>query len=159
MKNLTVAIDPGLVTGVAYLYHSTDDVYTREVPGGLLGFVDWWEENIMTSAKYIPDQVFIEDWMVQPNTHRLTPQPDPYLIIGYTQGWCHLNGVPLMKIGPGEHKSFNGKGRKSKVRRIGWITETTPDGHAEDGASVLLTGMLRTDRDLIVPLLKEIGHD
>jgi len=103
------------------------------------------------------DYVYIEDWTVRPNTHKLTPQPDPYLIIGYVQGKCIESKVPFMKIGPSEHKSFTGKGKQSKVRRIGWITETTPDGHAEDGASVLLSGLLRTHRDLVTPLLKEIA--
>ena len=143
-----LAIDPGLVTGIAY--HNEGRVQTAEIPGGILGFVDWWSEEVT------PDQVYIEDWIVRPSTHKLTPQPDPYLIIGYVQGCCRKLGVPLLKIGAGAHKSFTGKGRKSKVRRIGWITEKTKDDHAEDAASILLTGMLRTERELIAPLLKEI---
>lgn len=151
-----VSVDPGLVTGAALLSPKGDAVFATEIEGGIEGFVWWWYLYVDGG---LPDHVFIEDWMVRPNTHRMTPQPDPYLIIGYVQGWCILNDVPLIKIGPGEHKTFNGKGRKSKVRRIGWVTETTKDGHAEDACSVMLTGLLRTRPDLVTPLLMELDNE
>ena len=158
MKTI-ISVDPGLVTGVGTLTPGSPEgrfiVKFEEIPGGIAGFARWWD--VQFGHDGVVGQVYIEDWMVRPNTHKLTPQPDPYLIIGYIQGWCSIHGIPLLKIGPGEHKSFNGKGKQSKVRRIGWITETTPDGHAEDGASVLLSGLLRTHRDLVTPLLKEIA--
>lgn len=156
MGRYTIAIDPGLVTGVAVFNHSTGDVESFEIPGGLSGFVDFWYFSLFN---WCPVRVIIEDWIVRPNTHKMTPQPDPYLIIGYVQGWCHLENVDFMKIGPSEHKSFNGKGKQSKVRRIGWVLSTTKDGHAEDACSLLLTGLLRYDRDLIAPLLKEIADE
>ena len=148
-----IAIDPGLVTGVALIYEDDRYPVTYEIPGGITGFVEWW-----SSQFFYTKQVLIEDWMVRPNTYKMTPQPDAYLIIGYMQGKCIENGVPLMKIGPSEHKSFNGKGKKMKTRRLGW-GERSKDNHHEDACSVLLLGMTRCDTQRAHALLKEIVND
>lgn len=152
-----LAIDPGLVTGVATYFPEVDSKpQLEEVPGGIKGAAEWLAPILVHNHLASFDFVFIEDWNVRPNTHKLTPQPDPYLIIGFVQGLCHVRGTPLVKLGPGEHKGFNGKGKKSKVRRIGWVEQTTKDDHAEDAASVMLSGLLRVEPGLVEPLLKEI---
>jgi len=145
-----IAIDPGKVTGVAWISAGSDHPVTHEIPGGILGFVEWWNDH---GGRV--DYILIEDWMVRPNTYKMTPQPDAYLIIGYMQGWTYLADIPFTKIGPSEHKSFNGKGEKMKTRRLGW-GERSKDNHHEDACSVLLLGMTRCDTQRAHALLKEI---
>jgi hypothetical protein len=68
------------------------------------------------------------------------------------QGKCIEAGVPLKKFGASGHKGFNGKGKGSKVQRLGWAPRTE-DGHAEDAASVLLSGLDAEYPALVAPLL------
>jgi len=155
-----LAIDPGLVTGIAcYDTNYEHAPYTQEVEGGIIGFVDWWFSYIETNRSPIwADHVVIEDWRVRANTHKLTPQPDPYLIIGFVQGLCHRYDTPLLKVGPSEHKKFNGKGKQSKVRRLGW-GDSTVDGHDEDACSLLLHALRQQDRTRFAQLMKGITND
>lgn len=149
-----IAIDPGKVTGIAiYNTEDQDGPETYEVPGGIVGFTEWFHDRIWGWGE--PDHILIEDWMVRPNTHKLTPEPDAYLIIGGIQMWCINQHMPLTKIGPSEHKSFNGTGKSMKTRRLGW-GERSKDNHHEDACSVLLLGLVRIDHAAATRLLKEI---
>lgn len=153
-----LAIDPGLVTGAAYFdtKYPDEDPFTWEIPGGLAGFVEWhWDTVSEYHGPFYTDHVTIEDWRVRPNTHKLTPQPDPYLIIGYVQGYGYREEIPLSKVGPSEHKAFNGKGKNSKVRRLGW-GEATMDGHDEDACSLLLHTLRREEKTIFADLMKGI---
>ena len=148
-----IAIDPGKVTGIA-VWHGSGKPDTYEVEGGIHGFVDWWNDR----AAPLPDLIAIEDWMVRPNTHKLTPEPDAYLIIGGMQMWARTQRVHFHKIGPGEHKTFNGKGKAMKTRRLGWGVRSK-DNHHEDACSVLLTALTRYDRVTATALLNDIAAD
>lgn len=151
-----LAIDPGLVTGIAFM-DTEEDVRpsTEEVPGGLPGFVRWWYDDMALHG--CPEMIFIEDWLLRPNTHKLTRQSDAYEILGYVKGRCMLEDIAFEVIGPAEHTPFSGykTKTKSKLIKLGW-SNPSKDDHADSASSVLLLGLYRNDRKAIAPLLLEI---
>lgn len=154
-----LSIDPGNVTGVAW--YDTDDYTTAprvaEVPDGLSGFVEWYDD--LDSPWWKWDLVLVEDFIIRPDTHKKTREPAAYELLGYIKGTCYMNGVPCQPIGPAEHTSFTEykKKRKSKVVRLGWGGEWTKDLHSHSACSILIIGLKRNDPETAARLLKEIA--
>lgn len=151
-----LAIDPGNVTGVA-LYDTTWPVdrppTVSEVEGGLYGFVDWEADLWMQFS----DRIFIEDFIIRPDTHRKTREPAAYELLGWVKGAAHVLGVPCDVIGPAEHTPFSDykKKKTSKIVRLGW-SAPSKDMHADSASSILLMGLKRTAPEVAHRLLKEI---
>ncbi len=156
---MILAIDPGNVTGIAWFDPSEWEKppRTEEIPGGLIGFVDWWETKVWSRDL---NQVFVEDFIIRPDTHRKTREPAAYEIIGYVKGKCHVRDTFCMMIGPSEHTPFSGykKQRTSKIKRLGW-SAPSKDMHADAAASILLLGLTRMHPKIAHHLLKEIVND
>lgn len=153
---MILAIDPGNVTGIAWM-GDNGQVTSFELDDGLAGVVWWWNHS-----KYHQDltQVYVEDFIIRPDTHRKTREPAAYEIIGYIKGKCIEHDIPCMMIGPSEHTPFSGykKQRTSKIKRLGW-SAPSKDMHADAAASILLLGLMRTHRHLVADDLKEIVND
>lgn len=156
MTPLILAIDPGNVTGVA-IRANDGTVATGEYPHGLDGIVDFLVEYKATLPS-LPDLIVVEDFIIRHDTHKKTREPAAYEGVGFIKGWARMHGIPVQLVGPAEHKSFNGKGRRSKVQQLGWA-EKTKDGHAEDAASLLLLGLVRNYRPIAADLLRDIAEE
>lgn len=155
---MILAIDPGNVTGVSrFDTYTLQPPHVEEVPGGLYGFVEWWEWSAWRHS--YPEQVFIEDFIIRPDTHRKTREPAVYETLGWVKGKCHELSIPCMPIGPAEHTPFSGYKKKStsKIRRLGW-SAPSKDMHADSASSVLLLGLTRTHKEIATQLLKEIAQ-
>ena len=154
-----LSVDPGNVTGVAHWNSNNPDVRpsTLEIPGGLYGLVDWWITEGQDWWQGV-GQFFVEDFIIRPNTHKLTRQPAAYEALGWVKGWCHGNGHPCGVIGPSEHTPYSSYKvkRDSKIVRLGWST-WTPDLHEDAACSVLLMGLKRTNLGALAPLLERIA--
>jgi len=136
---MILGIDPGGTTGVAIYRQPSDTTISLEIEGGLTGFVREFPHFREVS------HVFIENWRVRGNSHKLSQQQDPYLILGYVLGRCLNHGIPCTVFEPSQHKGLTKVGTKhSLVRTLGYTTKQS--GHAEDALSVLVAGRLKTDK-------------
>lgn len=154
-----MAIDPGKSTGIAVLGKDHDLPYSREVPGGIRGFVDWYH-NEMVLETGLPTHLAIENWRVRPDTYKKTQQPDAYLILGWVIGECLRYHVPLTIFEPSDHKKFskvNGPKAQNKIVRLGWGHRTTDD-HEDDACSVLLKSLEKYDHHRLERILRSIGE-
>lgn len=153
--NSVLAIDPGNVSGVALWDSLLEYPLSKEIPEGLAGLVAFLE----TVRPRTLDLLVVEDFIIRPDTYRKTREPAAYEGLGYVKGWAMAHGIKFLVVGAGEHKSFNGKGKSSKVRRLGWVGGPTKDGHAEDACSLLLHGMRVGWPETARAMLKEIATD
>ena len=149
-----IAIDPGNVTGVAVYDEGMPRPDTYEVKGGLWGFVKW----AMVTPLFDFDMVFVEDFIIRPDTHKKTREPAAYELLGWIKGTCYEYQVPCYPIGPAEHTPFSDykRKRKSKIVRLGW-SAPSKDMHADSASSILLLGLVRHNSHHARELLKEIA--
>lgn len=157
---MILSIDPGNVTGVAVFDEHYPEIppITYEVPGGLLGFVEWFQDYGWYGRHPYVAQLYIEDFIIRPDTHKKTREPAAYLILGYVLGKCMEYGIPCLKIGPAEHTPFTEykTKSKSKIVRLGW-SAPSKDMHADSASSVLLVGLMKTHRSIAKDLLRGIS--
>lgn len=140
MTTSWVAIDPGGVTGAAKLTQTPWgllrlDVW--EIPDGRFGFLDWFKSFDVAGV----EQVFVEDFIITTGTVKKTQQVDPWRLVGYLEGWAHVNRVPLTLQAPATAKNFS---TDAKLKYLGWH-RPTPGGHQNDACRHLLLG-LRNER-------------
>jgi len=110
-----MAVDPGNVTGVSvYDTLSPEPPATYEIPRGLYGFVDYWPTLAAMHGEI--HLVAVEDYIIRPDTHRKTREPDAYELLGWVKGKCHELKISCMPIGPGEHTPFSDYKRKQGDR-------------------------------------------
>lgn len=156
---IILSIDPGNVTGIAWYntVHADERPEVGEIDGGLFGFIDWWVENVAPQGI---DQLFVEDFIIRPDTHKKTREPAAYELLGWIKGECHRLGTPCEPIGPAEHTPFSDYKlkRKSKIVRLGWSARSK-DMHADSAQSILLLGLKRTNYEVFENLMKEIVND
>lgn len=146
---LTIAVDPGGVTGVAWLANGEPSTFmSTQIEGGRDGFADWF--RMVIAEGFTIDTVFCEDFIITSATARKTPQPDPYRIIGWLEQECRFLGIRFVLQTPSTGKSF---GTDGKLKYVGWFRRGT--GHANDAARHLLTGMRDTAH--VRPLLLEFA--
>jgi hypothetical protein len=157
-----LSIDPGNVTGIAWFDTRWPDKNptVEEIPGGLFGFIDWWQCNVWKSPDAWhkrPSRVFVEDFIIRPDTHKKTREPAAYELLGWIKGRCYEHAIPCSPIGPAEHTPFSEYKlkKKSKIVRLGW-SAPSKDMHADSAMSILLLGLKRDHYEVAAELLKGI---
>jgi hypothetical protein len=140
-----LAIDPGLTTGWASL--TLPDAFAF---GEIRGRFELYQSLRLWSSTGAVPEVVIEEFTVRKDTHKMSPQPDPWRIIGYVEGLCDQNGWRFSTQTPGQAKGF---GDDRKLKALGWEA-TTKGGHARDAARHLLTYLTRK-----YGKPGEVGHD
>lgn len=135
-----LAIDPGNVTGVA-TYHrgrlETSELPKHEVYEFLLPFI---------TDRVFPLEVVAERFVISQRTIRSERQGDALDILGFLDGLCYLEMVPLTLQTAAQAKSF---ATDDKLRRLGWY-QKTKDGHANDACRHLLVYLVtRKDPDIL----------
>ncbi len=142
---ITLAIDPGGITGVAWCAGDDPTVAGAsvggEVPGGRFGFYDWF--GAFVERGYPFKAIICEDFLVTAKTAQLTQQPDAMRVIGYLEAWTHQHGVPFVLQTPSTAKSF---ATNPKLRHFGWYTSSA-GGHSNDAFRHLLTYLAVRDRN------------
>lgn len=136
-----LAVDPGLVTGIA-LYTEATVFMSDEVDGGALGFADAFRQALMA---WNFTHVVIEDFIITSATLTNTRQYDPLYIIGWLGIECFHLGIPFTKQTPSNGKSF---GTDDKLRHLGWYSRT-PGGHRNDAARHLVTFLAKRDKNIV----------
>lgn len=129
-----IAMDPGLVTGVATWEN---------------GRFESWEETPRTCVYeylrhnvYMYDIVLIERYDISARTSKLSSQMDALYLIGATEAFCYLESTKFIISGR-DAKSFS---TDAKLKALGWYTPTK-GGHANDAARHLLRYVSATLRD------------
>ncbi len=137
---MILAIDPGGTTGVAAYYPAQVSTDFFEVPGGYIGFVDWFWENGMN---YGLQQVICESFIPRPGARSM--QYDALYIIGYLAMHLHRDGTPFKLQSPAQAKSFatNPKLKAAGLYPVG-------QGHAQDAARHLLVHLVHSDPQGII---------
>jgi hypothetical protein len=127
---MILAFDPGLATGVAYYSPNLDDFHSDEIPGGLLGTVDWFEDFFYFNY---PSVVIVEKFTIMDSTAKKTRQYDAIYANGYLEARCHTLEVPFVRHTVSNVKTF---ATNDKLKRLGWYKGGA--GHADDAARHLL---------------------
>ena len=135
MSDLYIAIDPGGTTGVAWvMWVSGAWMFGSETEAWLRDTINMTERDTT---------VIIERWDVRANTHTLTNQDDPRYIIGWVDGFCHVQPhVTYVEQTPAQAKRF---GDDLKLKRMGWYVKG--EDHARDAARHLLTYLAKDPGD------------
>lgn len=141
---ITIAIDPGLMTGTAiwcpdWAVPYNEEIRTREE------FYNWLTEKF---ARYSGEEmeVVIESFNITSRTGQLSPQYDALYIIGATEFLCQVDKRHLFMQSPAL-KSF---GSNNKLHTLGWYAPSR-GGHANDANRHLLRHLVctRQNADLI----------
>lgn len=129
---ITLAVDPGLVTGWACL--SSPGFKSGQVEGRFAFY------NLFDGYGPAPwfDRVICEDFIISERTLKASRQADPHRIIGYLEGRCHALGIEFYLQTPARAKSF---ATNDKLAAVGW-RNPTKGGHADDAARHLLTWLV-----------------
>lgn len=133
---LVVAVDPGLVTGLAVL-HFPEMRFGSEQVEGRHAFYDTLN-GVLGSG--IPAELVCEKYVITQRSAQVSPQYDALYIIGHLDAVCHRLGIPFTLQTPAQAKSF---ASDDKLKRAGWY-RATPGGHANDAARHLLRYVVRT---------------
>ena len=135
---MILAVDPGGTTGVALHGGLPVTTWFFEIPGGHLGFVDWFHATSAPGGSYADHQLDIVCESFIPRPGALTHQPDASYIIGYLKMWAHRKGMSFKLQSPAQAKSFstNAKLKAAGLYPIGM-------GHAQDAARHLLVYLVQ----------------
>jgi hypothetical protein len=111
-----IAVDPGLMSGLAYV-----DAFAEEgrlTPVAVeLPAMDSVQRVILWSEGWAPGEVGIvcENYRQRPGAY--SSQPDALHVIGALRFHCWCNGIPLTLRKPGEGNKF---GTNAKLKKLGW---------------------------------------
>jgi len=130
-----IAVDPGVVTGVATWDHEFETfASSQEEAYGALVRID----NALRIGTPPVETVVCEAYTITAATLRKTRQPASLESIGALRYLCRRSSVEFVLQTPADAKRFAGAPRYDKLRRAGWYFPT-PGGHANDAAAHLLT--------------------
>lgn len=132
------AVDPGLVTGVAVYVPGVAYYNALEVPGGDIGFANFWRTIL---HDYAVKSIVCESYIITPQTATKTRQYDALYIIGWLKLESARLGIPFTLQTPAQGKSF---GTDFKLEGLGWFVKTK-DGHRNDASRHLLTYLSTRD--------------
>ena len=142
---MILSIDPGKVTGVAFMLPS-GVVSTREIEGRY----DLCHWVIDHHSQLCIDALVCEDFVISQRTIKTTPQKDPLRIIGWLDIWCEKKDVEFVLQTAAQAKSF---ATDAKLRHLGWFT-SEGEGHANDASRHLLVYLVRTDPKRVAELME-----
>lgn len=139
MAKVTMGIDPGESTGIAFFYGSEFDS-SETVTGGVDGFISWWH-RMGISDKI--DEIVMEDFIVEPS---FVGRAEPSEIIGVVRAmWT---GKITIQKRSDKATMFRQvfSGSKGEMERKAWLAErglhfTT--GHEMDAATHVLVAKKR----------------
>lgn len=132
---LIIAVDPGLVTGMAVFHVPTGALQATECEGRH----HFYEVLNQAIGSGYPPEVVCESYVITARSAQVSAQYDALYIIGHLDAVCHRLGIPLTLQSPGQAKSFSSD---SKLKRLGWWNPT-PGGHANDALRHLLRYIVR----------------
>lgn len=135
-----VGIDPGKATGVAFasLYNGylvRESFISAEIPTRDQAY-DELKAVLNCETSLV---VFAEKFTISGRTTKTKVQYDSLYLLGFIEGLCHVQGIDYWELTPAESKGF---ATDAKLRRLGWY-DRTPDGHANDAARLILTGVVK----------------
>lgn len=124
-----LAIDPGKMTGAAFLTYNKDSpkfyMNSYEIPMSEIN--SWLLENLDEQAGDI-DTVVIEDFKITAGTGKLGSPDWSLRIIGAVEYICEQYGIPVVKQYPSNAKSFS---TNDKLRAVS-MWHKGGAGHAND---------------------------
>jgi hypothetical protein len=91
-----LGIDPGVTTGVAYIYATETEVSLTawdEVKGGLEGFIDYWR-----SGPHLNAVIVMEDFITREGKHGLDHTPER--VIGAVRAMAERQGLQVIMRPP-----------------------------------------------------------
>lgn len=137
---VTVAIDPGLVTGIA-VYHWPKGHFASEQVEGRF---DLYKRLNMMMESGFQMEFVAERFTITAQTAQKSPQYDALYIIGHVEAVCYASGIPFALQTPTQAKAFS---TDEKLKRLGWYKPTI-GGHANDAARHMLRWLVtaRLDR-------------
>lgn len=144
---MILAVDPGLVSGVALYMPGLDHFTSGQVEDGLIGFVDYFERYVDGT---LPSTVVVEKFTVMDTTAKKTRQYDALYINGYLEARCHTLGIEFVRQQVSGAKTF---ATNQKLKALGWYNGTS-GGHANDATRHLLT--LAAKRSWGQPILRRL---
>jgi len=137
---MILAIDPGLVTGVAlwYLDESGAEVFWSGEVATRFETYDYLAEAL---PAFRPE-VVCESYTITQRTAQLSQQYDALYLIGAAEALCHLHGLTFSMKGPAIKKFST----DAKLKAMGWWNPTK-GGHRNDAARHLLYRLSVTGKD------------
>lgn len=131
-----LAVDPGNVTGLAFLDTQLGEPSAWE--DAALESVAWIEHHLDTL-----DVVVCESFIPRPGAYSW--QPEALYTIGAIRYLCSRESVEFVLQSPADAKKFSSN---EKLKRVGWYTPTR-GGHANDAQRHLL--LIAVKRGLVSP--------
>lgn len=137
---VTVALDPGLTSGLA-VYHWPKGHFASEQVEGRF---DLYKRLNTMMASGFQMEFVLERFTINSQTFAKSPQYDALYIIGHVEAVCYASGIPFALQTPTQAKAFS---TDDKLKKLGWY-KPTPGGHANDAARHLLRWLVtaRLDR-------------
>lgn len=138
---ITLAIDPGLMTGIA-IWDGCDEVpYTKEIHTREVFYA--WLNDWLYIAQVDPEvEVVIEEYQITQRTGELSKQYDALYIIGAVESMCLLRNVRLYM----QSRSMKSFGTDFKLKHLGWWNPSRGN-HQNDAMRHLLRHLVVHQRD------------
>lgn len=137
---ITIAVDPGLVTGVSILEEGWPSPDTEEI-AGRQQFYKYFRDRM----EFYDDrevEVIIETYHITQHTAKLSSQLDALYILGAVEITCWAYGRELSFQDP-SMKAFS---TDKKLKVLGWWNPSK-GGHANDASRHLLRHLVCTRKD------------
>lgn len=136
---ITIAIDPGLTSGLVVWEHSVNRLtLVAEVFGRrrLYEDVEGYLENVAGV------EIVVEEYEITMRTGTLSKQYDALYIIGAVESMCQRHKAPFFT----QHRSAKTFGSDAKLKHLGWYAPSR-GGHQNDAMRHLLRHLIVTKRD------------
>jgi hypothetical protein len=96
--------DPGQRTGIAFFVVDDDSVIlinTKEIYGGVDGFVEWWE-TARTALTATPARIVYEGFVTREGKFGVDHEPER--VIGALKALANRDGIPIVERAPAGRK-------------------------------------------------------
>lgn len=137
---ITIAIDPGLVSGVALISSEWANPMVEEIRGRE-NLYDWFMERFAAYAK-VELEVVVESYHITHRTPQLSAQYDALYIIGAVELLCRSDNRKMFLQSP----ATKGFGNNKKLQALGWWFPST-GGHGNDACRHLMLHLVHEHKD------------
>lgn len=99
--HLYIGIDPGKRTGACLAWADYRSVHIQgayDIPGGVDGFLEWWQDQASSWAGVRPLAVICEDFVTREGKHGIDHTPER--VIGALRAECRRLDIPLIMRPP-----------------------------------------------------------